>query len=407
MQKKSRLKLKQQHRKKVIYPVERGLNSEESRKLYRFHFDTFLKWVGLRYSVITPERLLEIKPSQLESLIIEYLNEHMHKQKGLKHSTIRTAMAAILHFLDMNDILLNRRKITKLAIPPDEGHVSDLAYTRNQIQKLLDTSDARFKMIILLLANGMRIGALPVLQLGDLTEIKLLDQPKIYKIWVYNRSKKDRYYTFVTPECTKTIDDYLDYRRKQGEDITVKTSPLIREQFRLGHRVQAEKPHSMVLGTIEKTLERIIKKSGIDTLGTVMMSHGFRKWAITQMKKAKVDFSDREYLVGHKMSRGLDVSYDRTTEEERLEEWSKAINNLTINPAFHLEKELEVYKGETAQRIAELTTQLKAREERFKEFDLRMKKVEDEYEKRQKQINREVERAIYQEKKKQGLIDSC
>jgi hypothetical protein len=49
------------------------------------------------------------------------------------------------------------------------------------------------------------------------------------------------------------------------------------------------------------------------------------------MKKAKVDFSDREYLVGHKVSRGLDVNYDRTDESDRLNEYLKAIDLLTIN----------------------------------------------------------------------------
>ena len=50
------------------------------------------------------------------------------------------------------------------------------------------------------------------------------------------------------------------------------------------------------------------KKSRI--LHKVMKSHGFRKFTITQMKKAQLDFSDREYLVGHKGSPGLDVNYN-------------------------------------------------------------------------------------------------
>ena len=99
-----------------------------------------------------------------------------------------------------------------------------------------------------------------------------------------------------------------------------------------------------------------------------MMTHGFRKFAITQMKHAKVDFNDREALVGHKHSRGLDVEYDRSTEEERLVEWSKAINKLTIDPAFHLRGELEIIKGETNQRIAQLESENQKIREEMKTF---------------------------------------
>jgi len=353
-----------------IYSIDQGLESEESKQQYKWHFDRFLKWAGYKYStVITPAKVLEMgeqEPKKLQNLIIEYLSKYMHEQKGLKHATIKNGMSAILHFLDINDIELHRKKISKF-IPPDEQYVSDKAYTKKDIQKLLDTADSRYKTVILLLANGMRIGALPGLELRDLEEISLPGQPKIYKIWVYSRSKKHRYYTFVTPECSKQIDGYLQFRKNEGEkDVSIhpdNTSPLIRDQFTLGDRVQASKPQHMALGTIEKTLERIIIKSGIGTLGTVMMSHGFRKYAITMMKKAKVDFSDREYLVGHRISRGLDVNYDRTTEEERLEEWGKAINFLQIDKSFQLEKELEIAKTETAQEIASL----KADNEMFKE----------------------------------------
>ena len=205
----------------LIYSEERGLKSKETEKQYKWHVETFLKWLSHKYSIsVTREKVIEMgmeAPRKLENVIIEYL-EYMHKQKNLKHSTMRNAMAATLHLLDMNDVMLNRRKIGKF-LPPDEKHEQDRAYTRKEIQKLLDTSDSRFKTIILLLANGMRIGALPGLQIRD---IKLADgllpgQPKIYKIEVYARSEKDNYYTFVTPECTKQIDDYLIFREKQGE----------------------------------------------------------------------------------------------------------------------------------------------------------------------------------------------
>ena len=60
----------------------------------------------------------------------------------------------------------------------------------------------------------MRVGAIPNLLIGDLTEIPVYG---IYKRMVYTRSKKDKYYTFCTPECKLAIDSYLAYRVRYGE----------------------------------------------------------------------------------------------------------------------------------------------------------------------------------------------
>ncbi|MGA7370332.1 MAG: hypothetical protein WBX01_14485 [Nitrososphaeraceae archaeon] len=69
-----------------------------------------------------------------------------------------------------------------------------------------------------------------------------------------------------------------------------------------------------------------------------MLSHGFRKFNTTQLNKACVDFSNREYLVGHKHSRGLDVNYDRSSEEDRLQEYLKDADLSTISPENRLRK---------------------------------------------------------------------
>jgi integrase len=356
---KAKLQLQQKHQtKKVIHPVEKGLKSAESGKQYRWHFNAFIKWLESKFNTsIVDEMILQLDIHELENLLIEYLDEYLYKQKHLKHATIKSAEAAVSHFCSMNDVLLNTSKISKF-LPADENSNQDRAYTRKEIEKLLENADMRYKVVILLMANGMRIGALSDLQLGDLTPISVgnsesQQQQKVYRIWVYARSKNSRYFTFVTPECANAIDDYLKFRKEQGEDITVESSPLIREQFKLNDRKQAANPQKMSQTTLEKNMERIVKRAGTNTVHKVMITHGFRKFAITQMAKAKVDFSDREYLVGHKFSRGLDVNYHRTTEDEKLIEWSKAINFLTIDPAHHLQHELKLIQGETNQKIAQ------------------------------------------------------
>lgn len=131
----------------------------------------------------------------------------------------------------MNDVLLNKRKITRF-IPEDEDHEEDECYTHQEIQRLLSVSDERIRVAILLMAStGMRIGALPYLQLRDLTKI---EQYNLYKIQVYARSMTSHHYTFCTPECAAAIDSYLAFRKRFGEPIGLDQKvPLIREQFNI------------------------------------------------------------------------------------------------------------------------------------------------------------------------------
>jgi integrase len=357
------VKQQQQVSKKTIYPVTEGLKSEQTKKQYKWHFETFLKWVGLKYAVITPEKLLEFDREELERLIIEYL-KYLHQEKHLKPSSINSSMCAIFHFCRVNAFWLNKDRIS-MFVPEDEDHTEDRSYTRTELEKLIKASDARFRVVFLLLANGLRVGAIPELLIGDLKAWPLPtpgeERPqKVYQILVYNRSKKGRYYTFVTPECTQAVDDYLAFRKKNAhEDITNPSSPLIREQFPLyNHRQDAAIPKKISQSSLEKIIERTVKKAGLSTKGSVMLTHGCRKFAITMMKKAKVDFSDREFLVGHRHSRGLDVRYDKTSPEDRLLEWSKAINLLTIDPVFHLKGTVEFLEGEQAQKIERLEREL-------------------------------------------------
>lgn len=358
---KQQYKLKPRLKQREVYPIQAYLKSPETARMYTWHFNTFLKYLGMKKDA----ELLQLDPKDLESKIIKYLVDHMSVKNHLKKSTVETAMHSIFSFCTMNDIGINRKKIAKL-IPPDEDHKEDRSYTREEIAELLrQSTDERFRAVILLMANGMRVGAIPELQLQDLIPKsigpngEILDDDsgveKLYQIWVYARSAKHKYYMFCTPECRIAIDKYKVTREDKGEDISIKTSPLIRTQFDKG---DSRKPMALTVNSIKKTIERTIQRARLSTKGSVAMTHGLRKFAITQMIKAKVDYEVREYVSGHRHSRGLDTSYDRLTPNERLQMWSPCINLMTINEELRLRKKLQVVE-ETAQKLASLEAKYK------------------------------------------------
>jgi hypothetical protein len=70
---------------------------------------------------------------------------------------------------------------------------------------MLGVADERMKIVILFLASsGIRIGAIPLIKMRNLQENKII---------VYE-STNEEYYTFITPECKKAIDFYLDFRSR-------------------------------------------------------------------------------------------------------------------------------------------------------------------------------------------------
>lgn len=113
----------------------------------------------------------------------------------------------------------------------------------------------------------------------------------------------------------------------------------------------------MKIQGLETLMYRILQRSEVKS-ADVMRSHGFRKFFISQCIKAGMDYNAREYLVGHKHRRGLDFNYDRTTEEDRLAEYVKAIPFLTIDQNQRLQTTVNELETVQAHKIAELQEQI-------------------------------------------------
>jgi integrase len=354
---------------RTVYDVADGLKAEQTKEEYTRIFRAFLRYrKNESNSNSSPHQhslsLLQLDPKEIEDIISDYLLSL--KQRGLGHSSLRSAKAAIIHFFVINRVQLNHKWISSFVPPNESVHTNDRAYTEEEVRKLLAAcSDDRWKVVVLLLAaTGMRKGAIPELRIGDLSAINVtVTGISTYKIWVYNRSANDRYYCFATPELKAQIDAYLDYRKRFGEIISPE-APLIREQFDTYDPRTAKQPRPLSVTSFDKAMRRLVSKAGLDyTKGQCQIYNAFRKRVITIMIKAKVDYDTREYLIGHKHSRGLDVNYDRSTEEERFLEWSKSIDFLTVDPTERLQKEYQELKSEQAQDIATLKAQVQSYKE--------------------------------------------
>ena len=287
--------------------------SRETKKSYVYSLKKYCQWLGIDdpNTLINKDIHTSTKAiAQVEDKIIEYIT--YLKNNNQSFNTIHVRNAAITHFYTINRINLNRTYISKFKPINRKVRNNDKAYTHKQIEKLLDSAiSERDRVMVLLMASaGLRIGALPSLTIGNLSKVYPSGYPPdsyIYKIVVYDK-EPEQYYTFTTFELASAIDAYLAHRKRNGDELKPE-APLLRNHFDAnskGARAAADEQKFIAHRSFHNTIDRMLVRAGLKVvrswenreLNEVMASHGLRKFCITQMKKAMVDFNDREALVG-------------------------------------------------------------------------------------------------------------
>jgi integrase len=320
-----------------------ALRSPITRIVYDNVLKRFMKFCNVNH----PDLMLQKDPRMIQAMIIDWITSLRDPPRSLSYSTLNIHRSAIVTFFQMNDVVLNSKRIGRYQ-GERQRQFKDRAYTRKEIQKLLEISDERMKVVILLFAScGLRPGALPDLKLRHLHYI---EEYSLYKITIYEGHEKE-YYTFCTPECSKAIISYLEYRQLWGEHIS-DDSPLIRMQFDRNDIYQVRNPRPLKLRGINQLLDQILYKSGLHKLEPRTEDHtkdkrkdtaratGFRKFVITNMAEAGVDFEIRESLVGHSL--GLSGHYLRHSEQTTIMEYLKAVDSLTINEENRLKRKVKI-----------------------------------------------------------------
>jgi integrase len=339
------------------------VKSQESQKLYMKYFDYFYQ-----FSNKTPSELLSMNVKDIESLIIQYVKEM--RDNKLSSSSIKGRISPILTFLQLNDVVVNKKKIVRY-FGEEKKMVKDLAYTNGDIQKMLARSKLRTKVMMLIYASaGIRKSAILDLKLKHL---KKIPEFNLYKFTIYENSN-DEYYTFCTPECASMIDQYIEHRRQAGEKIT-EESYLVRNDFDWTKNT-AKNPKKLDDKSISATFRKMLIVTGLREDNEPRfkrhekaMFHAFRKFFDTTLINANVNQMVKELLMGHSV--GLDNSYYRPNEQTMLVEYSKAINDLTIDDAYKWKEKYEQNKidNEVLQKHDKEMASLR------QEMDLKLNKV--------------------------------
>ncbi|MFZ0897361.1 MAG: hypothetical protein WAZ77_22890 [Candidatus Nitrosopolaris sp.] len=121
-----------------------SISSEFTKKEYSNHLKRFSRFASENTTITA----IEQDPKLLTDHIIKYL-VRMKNEEGLSYPYRQLALSAIKHYYEIQtDFILNWKKIAKFL--GEQTRANDIkAYEREDIQKLLDVANQKFKAIIL------------------------------------------------------------------------------------------------------------------------------------------------------------------------------------------------------------------------------------------------------------------
>jgi integrase len=343
------------NRQPRIYPVTEGIQSAQTADVYKRYFNHFLDYIKIHDLQV----LLDFSPKVIKQMLIDYILYLRDEKPGKKltKSSIKVRLSAVLYFFQINydDFNLTLRNF-KIHLPSDDKEAvgEDRPYTKEEIAQVLQNgcnNDLRSKVVILLLCrSGLRRGAVSSLRIEDLISMEYKGQ-NVYKVQVYARTR-DKYFSFMTVESSKAVKDYLDYRQRYGEKITDK-SPLIREQFNIGDHLRIKNPRFVSDKTIEYLINQVVTRSGVRKPGVIHLSHGMRKFFVSQCESSPMKSLHVSMLSGH--TTGIKKYYYKPKDMEVLEDlMTNAADALTISDEPRLKQENAELRKTQSDYLAEL-----------------------------------------------------
>jgi hypothetical protein len=277
-----------------------------------------------------------------------YFQKERVYRKEITAATVRNYAKSIKLFYDMADIPVPWKKITK-GLPRGRRYANDRIPTLEEIRKLADYSDRRIKAIVYTIASsGIRPGAWDYLQWGHIQPVERNAEVVAAKMIVY-AGDEEEYFTFISPEAWRALNDWISYRETSGEIIN-SNSWVMRDLW--DSRVAQGRglvtiPKKLASMGVKRLMERALWAQGLrKKLGAgkkwhpYQANHSLRKWFKTRCEIAGMKPINIEKLMNH--STGISDSYYRATENELLEDYLMAVEMLLIHDdKLTLQKQVE------------------------------------------------------------------
>ena len=254
----------------------------------------------------TPKEILRKAKSNEKNFRYEFTDFVRKMEKEDKAgSYIARFKKVILSWLKFNDI---RLQLTVNISGENETPTiaNERVPSKEELARIMRKATSRGRVAIAIMAfSGLRPESLgdyegtDGLKLGDLKDLHISDKIQFEKVpaTVMVKSKlskaRHQYFSFIGEEGTTYIKEYLEERRKQGEDLTYE-SPLL--QF----NVRGAKKNAFLRTTL---VTRDIREA-IEAVGLRMRPYVLRAYFSTALdiaeSKGLISHPWRQFIMGHK-----------------------------------------------------------------------------------------------------------
>lgn len=287
------------------------------------------------------------------------------ESSGIAQTSIKAKLTGVRSFFTYNNISIPTiPKSTRLAVGLEENWAIP---TKEDIQQILEISDTLEKALIL---TGVSSG----LAVNEISNIKVQefldgydDETEITTLHLIRRKVGYEFYTFLTPEATRAVKEYLEFR---GRTSDIKNE--YRQNQLLKQKVSYDKKGKAIgylfinrsispeyLDTYDEELRKITPRniqqiyrelnekartSSPYGKRNLIRSHNMRKFFNSTLLANGGDIFTTNYMMGHKLD-GTQDSYFRANPNSLKEKYKNFIPYLTI------QKELNVAESPEYIRI--------------------------------------------------------
>ncbi|MCH7758684.1 MAG: tyrosine-type recombinase/integrase [Thaumarchaeota archaeon] len=354
---------------------EAAIKSTQTKSVYTYSLHEFMKFAKISQY----DNIVKLSTDKIQKLLENWVMDLA--SRNLKAATIRSKLSAVELFLEMNKKTFHKKILHKLIPSSDYIPGGEKPFTTQEIQQFLDsTTKLRTKALVHFFAStGVRPASItdPVLRLKHLE-----DMPHNCKsIRIYDGSKEG-YWAFLTPEASTSLNQYLQSRKLNGEELTSE-SPI----FAISNpSIHTTKNNYLSAKSVRHLMNNLIKTAGIERVKDgnrfdKAATYGFRKRFNTTLKlNNDVNSNIAEKLMAHK--NGLDGNYLKPTREQCFAEFVKAITELTISDEARnkakiadLEKEKSVLQKE----VIPLASRLRRTDAKVERLLKAMSEINPEY----------------------------
>lgn len=360
--------------------LDETCGSEKTRSSYLISMKMYVECIGKNPKELITEARKESKklyPSDWSVKVYLIKFKKCMKERGMRDISVKTRLNPIYSFYQHYDIIFQHDKI-KGDINPTNDEYPD----KEMIRIALKFASPLMKAIIL-------VGASSGLSMIDIANLKIKDfkagydsETGLTMLKLVRIKTKFKFITFLTPEATNAVIDYMVYRqRKESESMDEDSKKQLAKQ-----RINGINQHGLTGKTLMEVLPassdflfiktaisdkylikpdeqlRQLKTDNIDYMydqinirsglatpdgeRNIFLSHQLRKFCDNQLIEANINPDFREFFLAHKPP-GSQANYHKFAQKlDALKaEYIKAISFLTIA------KELDVSESDEFKRI--------------------------------------------------------